>query len=235
MIRTALLWGATGILMLLSGACGKPKPEPLVPVEVTDFQQLYAESCSGCHGPDGKHGAAQSLNNGVYLALIPKTELRKVIANGVPDSLMPGFSASSGGDLSDNQIGIITDGIEKWANLSEAETATLPPYSTTSKGDATAGGQTFRTACASCHGQGGNGGSVTDVSFLELATDQSLRTTMIAGRPDLGMPDWKHDEPAHTLTGAEIDNLVAYLSSQRTGPLASDQQSAPAESSGGDK
>jgi cytochrome c oxidase cbb3-type subunit 3/ubiquinol-cytochrome c reductase cytochrome c subunit len=235
MIKMALLWGGTGLLALLTGACGKPKPEPLVPVEVTNFQELYAENCAGCHGDDGTHGAAQALNNAVYLSLIPKEDLRKVTASGVPGSLMPGFSMSSGGGLSDKQIGIVTDGIEKWAKPGQVETAGVPPYTATSNGDATAGSQTFKTACASCHRQGGKGGSLIDPSFLQLATDQSLRTTTIAGRPDLGMPDWRHDEPSHALTGAEVDNLVAYLSSQRAEPAASDQPPAPAQSAGGEK
>src|ERR1700678_2290773 len=107
MIRATLLWSGVGLFVLLSAACGKPKPEPLFPVEETGFQELYAENCAGCHGVDGTHGAAQSLNNAVYLALIPKDTLRHVIANGVPGSLMPGFSANAGADLSDNQIGIL--------------------------------------------------------------------------------------------------------------------------------
>ncbi|HEX4227424.1 MAG TPA: c-type cytochrome [Bryobacteraceae bacterium] len=235
MTRTALLWGGAGLLVLLSAACGKPKPEPLVPVEVTSFQQLYGENCAGCHGVDGAHGAAQPLNNAAYLAFIPKEELRKVTANGVPGSLMPGFSQSSGGDLSERQVSIVADGIEKWAKPSDVETAGMPPYTAISKGDATAGAQIFHAACASCHGQGGSAGSITDSSFLQLATDQSLRTTTIVGRSDLGMPDWRHVERSRALTGVEVDNLVAYLSSQRTESVASDQAPAQPESSGGNK
>jgi mono/diheme cytochrome c family protein len=137
----------------------------------------------------------------------------------------------AGGDLSDHQIEILTDGIEKWANPSTVQTSQLPPYSAKASGDPTAGAQTFKTACASCHGKGGNGGSLTDEAFLQLATDQSLRTTTIAGRPDLGMPDWMHDVSGHPLSSAEIDNLLAYVSAQRNGPLASDQPSTPSGSS----
>jgi cytochrome c oxidase cbb3-type subunit 3/ubiquinol-cytochrome c reductase cytochrome c subunit len=225
MMKTALLWGAAGTLVLLAGACGKPKPEPLVPVEATNFEELYGENCAGCHGVDGAHGAAQALNNAVYLALIPKEKLRQITANGVPGSLMPGFSANAGGDLSDNQIQILTDGIEKWANQSAVQTAQLPPYSSASQGDAPAGEQTFQKACASCHGSKGRAGSLTDGAFLQLVTDQSLRTTTIAGRPDLGMPDWTHDVSGRALSNTDIDNLVAYISAQRNGPLTSDQPS----------
>ena len=35
------------------------------------------------------------------------------------------------------------------------------------------------------------GGSVVDASYLALVSDQYLRTTVIAGRTDLGMPDWR--------------------------------------------
>lgn len=233
MIRSTLLWSGVGIFALLSVACGKPKPEPLVPVEVTDFQALYVNNCSGCHGTSGMHGAAQSLNNAVYLALVPKETLRQVIANGVPGSLMPGFSTASGGDFSANQINILTEGIEKWANPSAVQMGGLPPYTSTSRGDATAGAQTFQAACASCHGKDGKGGSLSDGSFLELATDQSLRTATIAGRPDQGMPDWRNDLPQHPLSDAEIDNVVAYISSQRTGPESPDQPSGPDGSPGG--
>ena len=36
-------------------------------------------------------------------------------------------------------------------------------------------------------------GSIVDPSYLALVSDQSLRSTIIAGRPDLGMPDWRSD------------------------------------------
>ena len=51
-----------------------------------------------------------------------------------------------------------------------------------------AGAQVFATSCASCHGADGKGtatsGSIVDGSFLALVSDQNLRTTVIAGRPD---------------------------------------------------
>jgi mono/diheme cytochrome c family protein len=225
--RAGLLWGCAGLVAVFACACGKPKPEPLIPVEVTDFNELYTENCAGCHGAGGKNGAAQPLNDALYLALIPKQILRQVTENGMAGSLMPGFSERSGGGLTKNQIDILVSGIEKWANPDEAQITDLPAYAAATKGDAKTGIQVFQTACASCHGTSGKAGPLTDVSFLELATDQSLRTTVIAGRPELGMPDWKHDTPQHALTGTEIDNVVAYLSSQRRGGMASDQPSTP--------
>ena len=53
-----------------SGRCA------LAPSEIADFDTLYSENCSGCHGAEGKGGAAIALANPVYLA-ISETPLRK--------------------------------------------------------------------------------------------------------------------------------------------------------------
>src|SRR5262249_57811344 len=83
-----------------------------------------------------------------------------------------------------------------------------PPYllaSARSKG-AGAGSEedgldVFAMACASCHGDHGQGGryggqtvgAVNDPDFLALMSDQALRRLVITGRPDLGMA--RYDDP----------------------------------------
>jgi hypothetical protein len=63
------------MILVLTAACdrlpGKPKLEERWKpgTEVTDFSQLYAQNCSGCHGADGRLGAARPLNDPLYLAL----------------------------------------------------------------------------------------------------------------------------------------------------------------------
>jgi cytochrome c oxidase cbb3-type subunit 3/ubiquinol-cytochrome c reductase cytochrome c subunit len=54
-----------------------------------------------------------------------------------------------------------------------------------------------------------------DPSFLALVSDQSLRTTVIAGRPDLGKPDWREDIAGQPLTPEQISDLVAWLAGHR--------------------
>jgi mono/diheme cytochrome c family protein len=76
----------------------------------------------------------------------------------------------------------------------------------------------FATYCASCHGAGGRGGrasSIVDGSYLALVSDQGLRTTVIAGRPELGAPDWRGNVPGRPMTPQEITDVVAWLSAQR--------------------
>jgi cytochrome c oxidase cbb3-type subunit III len=62
---------------------------------------------------------------------------------------------------------------------------------------------------------------------LALASDQTLRTVIIAGRPDIGQPDWRNDLPGHPMSDQEVTDVVEWLSSQR--PAAS----SPAEKKGG--
>ena len=54
-----------------------------------------------------------------------------------------------------------------------------------------------------------------DDSFLALVSDQSLRTTVIAGRPDLGHPDWRNYVPDRPMTPQEVTDVVAWLVAHR--------------------
>jgi len=51
--------------------------------------------------------------------------------------------------------------------------------------------------------------------FLALASDQSLRTTTIVGRADLGKPDWRANVSDHPMSPQEISDVVAWLVAQR--------------------
>jgi cytochrome c oxidase cbb3-type subunit 3 len=78
--------------------------------------------------------------------------------------------------------------------------------------------------CQSCHGpdgRGGTAGSIVDASYLSLVSDQYLRTIVIAGRPDVGHPDWKNDVSGQPLTPEQVSDVVAWLASKRpASPLA---------------
>jgi cytochrome c oxidase cbb3-type subunit 3/ubiquinol-cytochrome c reductase cytochrome c subunit len=61
-------------------------------------------------------------------------------------------------------------------------------------------------------------GSIVDPTYLALVSDQYLRTTILAGRPEEGMPDWRSDlaEPhARPMTDQEITDTVAWIASHR--------------------
>lgn len=214
---------------ILVGGCdslpGRPTQAdlPLRPTNVTDFATLYGESCAGCHGADGKSGAAIAMNNPVYLGLIDDASMRRVIAAGVPGTAMPPFAQNAGGSLTDHQIDIVIAGIRKsWAGAPDAA-AGAPPYSASTVGDPNSGAQVYATSCQTCHGadgKGGSAGSVVDASYLSLVSDQYLRSIVIAGRPELGHPDWKNDVAGQPLSAGQVSDVVAWLASKRPAPLA---------------
>jgi cytochrome c oxidase cbb3-type subunit III len=199
---------------------GHPTPAdyPLRPSAVTDYSELYHENCAGCHGVDGKFGAAFALNNPVYLSIVDENTLTNVVARGVDSTAMPPFAESAGGSLTDEQIAIIVGGMRKqWAREGVAEGA--PPYAANSAGDPGKGAKVFETFCVSCHGADGKGGSapgsIVDGSFLALTSDQDLRAIVIAGRPDLGHPDWKDYVAGQPMTAQQVSDVVAWLASKR--------------------
>jgi len=88
---------------------------PVVPSEVSDFGALYQQNCAGCHGAEGKGGAAIALANPVYLAIADETILRRTTTSGIPGTSMPAFAQSAGGMLTAKQIDVIVTGIrERW-------------------------------------------------------------------------------------------------------------------------
>lgn len=200
---------------------------PVLPSEVKDFAVLYRRNCAGCHGADGRLGAARPLNDPLYLALINEKTLRQIIAQGTQGTPSPAFAESAGGELTDEQIRILARDMRKnWGAPAQFKNVALPPYNLKeaiatgqAPGDAKRGRKVYATYCARCHGPDGNGGpdagSVVDGSYLALVSDQALRTTVIAGRPDLGMPDWRANVPGRPMTGQEISDVVAWLASHR--------------------
>jgi mono/diheme cytochrome c family protein len=203
--------------------CGARVEQFVLPDQVTDFTTLYDGNCAGCHGRDGRLGAARPLNDPLYLAVIGKRTLRDVIANGVPGTAMPAFAQNAGGSLTDQQITILADQIEeRWSRPKDFAAAALPPYRA-GLGDPKAGEAAFRRYCGTCHGQDGTGGSkpgsVVDPAFLALVSDQSLRTTVIAGCSDAGTPERRNGSPAHTMAPAEISDIVAWLAAHRMAPV----------------
>ena len=70
--------------------------------------------------------------------------------------------------------------------------------------------------CCILDGTGSPRGSgITNGSFLALVSDQRLRTTVIAGRRDLGAPDWRGDKPGTPMSEQEVTDVVAWLASHR--------------------
>jgi cytochrome c oxidase cbb3-type subunit 3 len=200
---------------------GKPREEDRwrPPNQIKDFAVLYSTNCLACHGDEKTLGPAVAMSNPVYLSIAPKDVMRKAIAEGIPGTMMPGYSAAVGGMLTDEQINILVDGIHNWSAGHPPAGSNQLPYAAPS-GDKERGATVYAQDCEQCHGKDGTGGkfgSVVDPAYLSLVSDQYLRTIIIAGRPELGMPNYQEYVPGKPMTAEEVADLVAWLSSHREG------------------
>ncbi len=213
---------------------GKPDPDERYerPTEIMDFETLYGLNCSGCHGAEGRLGPSRPLNDPLYLAYVGQERMRQIVAHGVAGTPMPGFLVTIGGTLTEKQIAaLVREIFAHWADEASLRGVSVPAYdpgqdSTENAAAADSstdspvadGGQAFATFCASCHGADGDGGdkagSVVNPNYLALVSDQNLRTSVVAGRTDLGMPDFRKvgDRP---MKPEEIDGVVAWMTAQR--------------------
>jgi len=224
-MKIRLTVAALALAMSATVGCqlpGKPPPGPEVPNPDTilDSKVLYSQNCAGCHGADGKHGAAVSIGDPVYLAIATDDTMKSVVSKGRPGTAMSAFAQKEGGMLTDAQVAAIVHGIrERWGNPSAVAGVTPPPYAATAAGDAQHGEAAYSKFCASCHGDGKAGGpkagSVMDPAYLSLITNQGLRTIVIVGRPDFDAPDWRNNVPGQPMTDQEISDVVAFLASHR--------------------
>jgi mono/diheme cytochrome c family protein len=236
------LFGAVVLGVTLLAGCNTRLPgQPTeadrwrAPADVSDFSELYTQNCAGCHGNNGRLGAARPLNDPLYLSFVTDESLKQVISQGRPGTNMPPFSEQAGGMLTDRQIALVISGMRaSWSKPEAFKGVEIPAYSASetvtdkasdgsivnasTSGDAPSGARAYQTYCARCHGSngaGGQAGSIVDPNFLNLVSDQGLRTTVVVGRSDLGKPDWRSNVAGHPMSPQEIDAVVAWLASQR--------------------
>ena len=199
------------IVIVLAGLL--PGRAPAAP----DGATLYQQNCAVCHGVDGNGGVGIPLYLPDFLAVASDDYLRSTIRVGRPGRIMPAFPG-----LSDAEVDAIVAYIRAWP------TQPAPVYSAaTLPGDAGRGKTLFNSHCASCHGDHGQGGTGTGVTFSrpreapieapalnnpgfqQSVTDEMLKATLLRGREGTPMPSIT----ALGLQEKDADDLVAYLRS----------------------
>lgn len=209
---------------------GKPTEADrfVLPSDVVDFDSLYGANCAGCHGAAGELGPARNLNDPLYLAVVSDDELRAIVADGVPESRMPAFAERSGGTLTDHQVDVLVGELRtRWGRPDGFAGVALPHYrergavatGLARPASAARGRAAYATYCRHCHGSDGSGGSearsIVDGSYLALVSDQALRSAVIFGRTDLGMPDYREYEEGRPMSFQEIADVTAWMVAQR--------------------
>ncbi len=72
-------------------------------------EELFALTCSGCHGPEARGGAtAPTLNAKEFLQSAVDEQIESLIATGVPGTPMSAYSLDFGGPLTQEQIVALT-------------------------------------------------------------------------------------------------------------------------------
>lgn len=210
--------------------CGKPTSADryVRPDQVSDFSDLFRQNCSGCHGEDGRWGPAPPLNDRLFQAIISDDQLTELVVAGRPSTMMPAFSLSHGGPLTEKQINILVAGIrDRWDREPLDSPEDLPVYQVREDdpagirtGDLERGATAFAIVCAGCHGEAGRGGDAGAISgrdFGKLISDQLLRRIIITGRSDLEMPDYvasgNESKLQRPLRPQEIIDIAAYVRS----------------------
>lgn len=214
------------MLSLLSCVPAQHATEEVIrPSEVADFRSLYAQNCSGCHGPNGQGALTVGIGKPAYLAIADDPTIRRVIEDGSAGTAMPAFAERSGGFLTDTQVDILVSGIRAWSRPGDFVNSKPPAYAASQTGDGARGQSVYTANCSSCHGVIGNsaGGigaqAIAAPSYLALTTNQHLRTVIIVGMPNLAMPDWRGY--VRPLSDADVTDVVAWLASHREPASAS--------------
>ncbi len=128
----------------------KPSEAQTLLLQAGDAEEVYLQSCSSCHGPDGEGGVGPSLQQSTADLEAQLSIIR------FGSRVMPGFSA----DLTDEELQAVA---EYSVSLGVVGDVTVE-----------LGAQVFLENCATCHGAGAEGGAGPNLTRTDLS-----RTEMI--------------------------------------------------------
>lgn len=197
---------------------------PLAAPAAPDGAKLYAANCAACHGKKGRGGVGVPLALPDFLASVTDDYLFKTIRLGRPGRVMPGHPG-----LSDAQVQAIVEHIRGW--MPERMEVALPEGPV--EGDPERGKPLYAKHCAECHGDHGEGGHGTGVTFsrprdlpilapalnntgfLKAASDREIKAALVQGRRSTPMDPY----PAKGVSEQEIDDIVAYVRAFEDDPI----------------
>lgn len=184
---------------------------------------LYDRHCAACHGNNGMGGVGVPLALADFLAVADDHYLRTTIRSGRPGRVMPAFT-----QLREEEVTALVQRIRSWKKPQAKSQALIPAR----PGSATRGEPLYAQHCAACHGDQGQGGHGTGVTFsrprdypivapalnnpgfLAAASDAMIKTTLVRGRAGTPMVSFR----AKGLSDKKLDDIVAYVRSFQSRP-----------------
>lgn len=177
-------------------------------------KQLYIQHCAACHSNTGKGGIGLPLSTPSVIESLPNAYIRKTITQGRPGRIMPAFD-----QLKETDIDAIIDYLRLWGEQKVSDDMT--PI----KGNPLLGKVIYQEHCASCHGKNREGNNLgtgvtfsrertlpimppalNNAGFLDAASDEMLRYSILHGRSGTPMPSFKD-----TLSDEQINDVVSYI------------------------
>ena len=211
----------TFFFLLMSGAA----------IAAPDGKSLFSKHCSACHGSGGQGGVGVPLSLPSFINSVSDEYLKKTIRHGRPGRIMPAFAS-----LSDAQVKTIVAHMRSWTGESGVKFDPAPV-----KGDKQHGKELFLQHCAQCHGEEGEGGKGTGVTFsrkrdlpiiapalnnagfLASASDMMIKNTLLHGREGTPMVSMRKAG----LSEADIDDIVSYVRAyEQTATVVTEHENA---------
>lgn len=169
--------------------------------QVEDGRRLFAVNCSTCHGL-----AAEGTENGPTLIGVGAAAVDFQVGTGRMPAQQPGpqFPRKEKA-FSDEEIESLAAYV---ASLGPGPAVPAEEYLDVSEGDVAAGGELFRTNCASCHNATGQGGALTEGKYapkLEGVEPRHIYEAMLTGPQN--MPKFSEA----VVTPENKRDIIAYL------------------------
>lgn len=233
-------WAAEGLsddeIDLLVGFIRRWEPRPADVASISASRGearyggvLFRANCAACHGADGRGGAIGiSLRAPSFLAIASDEFLSETILRGRANTAMPSWRQFDNREMSD-----LLAYLRSWQPLasdrqqvlamvaqlgaaSESSESSAPSESSTGHEPSAQVGLTlYRSRCAVCHGdqgQGNIGPSLRNDSVLQVVSNEFLHDNIVRGRPGTAMPAWRQ------LSSADVADLIGLLRSWQSRP-----------------
>jgi len=152
-----------------------PAPQLLTPEDLAAGERMYRTQCAYCHGTRGEGGRGATLARPRLLHAPDDQSMFNVIANGIPDTEMPGHW------FTDREIRQLVAFVRTLGRVGPQKVS----------GDAASGEKLYtgKGRCASCHTIGGRGGAIgPDLSDIGARRNLAyLRESLI--NPEAAVPE----------------------------------------------